>query len=685
MLSVLTRIALGQTPGEDPYLWLEDVDSDRALSWVRERNAATEGAFTQTPEFQALDERLLAILDSDARIPYVTTIGRHVYNFWRDATHTRGIWRRTTLADYAEEEPSWETVLDLDALATAEGENWVWAGVQCGPDLQPRCLVSLSRGGSDASVVREFDLTSRTFVPDGFQLPEAKSDTSWASNDAIFVGTDFGDGSLTTSGYPRTVRLWTRGTPLSEAQLVFEGQTEDVAVVAYHDDMPGFERDFVHRAVTFWTSELFLLRDGTPVRVEKPDDANASVWRDWLLLELRSNWEVGGRSFLSGSLIATDFEDFLAGGRDFDVLFTPTERSSLAGFSATKRHLLVNVLDNVRNRISVATPSKGGWQVSALPGVPDIGATSVSPVDPRRNDAYFLTTTDWVTPTSLRLGRVGKGEAVALKALPAFFDASGLRVQQHEATSKDGTRVPYFEVRRDDVALDGSHRTLLYGYGGFEVSLTPGYSGSVGAGWLERGGVYVVANIRGGGEFGPAWHQAALKANRPRAYEDFEAVAEDLIRRGVTSPAHLGIQGGSNGGLLMGNMYVRRPDLFGGVVCQVPLLDMKRYHRLLAGASWMGEYGDPDEPDQWSFIQGFSPYQMAKADAAYPPLLMMTSTRDDRVHPGHARKMAARLLEWGKHVDYFENIEGGHAGAANNKQTAFKAALAYTWLWQQLE
>ena len=383
--------------------------------------------------------------------------------------------------------------------------------------------------------------------------------------------------------------------------------------------------------------------------------------------------------------LAADFEGYLAGKREFEVLFEPTERSTLSDFTPTLNHVILNVLDNVRNRLYVLTRVDGKWQREPLPGMPEFGTVSVDAVDDEENDDYFLTITDYVTPTSLLLGTVGKGAPEKLKQLPAFFEAEGLVVTQHEATSKDGTRIPYFQVSRKDLVLDGSNPTLLYGYGGFEVSMVPGYSASVGSAWLEKGGVYVVANLRGGGEFGPKWHQAALKANRNKAYEDFAAVARDLIARKVTSPRHLGVQGGSNGGLLIGNMLVQYPELFGAVVSQVPLLDMRRYHQLLAGASWMGEYGDPDVPAEWAFIQTFSPYHLAKADADYPPVLFTTSTRDDRVHPGHARKMIALLLEQGHDVLYYENIEGGHGGAANNKQQAYMSALAYTFLWQKLK
>ena len=670
---------------EDPFRWLEDVTGARPLAWVKERNAESTAALTGTEGFKALDARILRILDSDARIPAVSRHGVFYYNFWRDAKNPRGLWRRTTLDEYRKPKPSWDVVLDLDALAAAEKENWVWHGAEMlRPDYR-RALVSLSRGGADASVVREFDLTSRAFLSDGFTLPEAKSQVAWRGPDSVFVGTDFGPGSLTTSGYPRIVKEWARGTPLAHAATVFEARAEDMGAYAHRDLTPGFERDFVERRPTFWTEEFFLRRGDKLIKIEKPDDARFSTHREWMFLQLRTPWTVGGQTFSAGALIVADFEAFLRGERHFDVLFEPTERTSLAGFSPTRHHILLDVLDNVRSRLYVLSRNDGAWRREPLPGVPDIGDSSASAVDDVDSDDYWLSTNGFLTPNTLALGTVGKGPAETLKQLPAFFNAEGLAVTQHEATSKDGTRVPYFQVARKDLALDGSNRTLLYGYGGFEIAMQPGYRPAVGAAWLEKGGVYVVANIRGGGEFGPRWHQAALKANRPRAFDDFIAVAENLVARKVTTPRHLGIQGGSNGGLLMGNMLTRRPDLFGAIVCQVPLLDMKRFSHLLAGASWRGEYGDPDKPDEWAYIQGFSPYHNIKKDTHYPRTLFTTSTRDDRVHPSHARKMVALMKSQGHDVLYYENTEGGHAGAADNKQTAFMQALAYTFLWDQLK
>jgi prolyl oligopeptidase len=669
----------------DPTLWLEEVTGKKALAWVKERNAETTSALTRGETFTALNKRLLEILDSDRRIPDVTKVGDRLYNFWRDAQHKRGLWRRTTVDEYRKANPRWEPLLDLDALAKAEKENWVWVSANFLWPSHDRCLVVLSRGGGDATVVREFDVPTRSFVKDGFQLPEAKSFVFWRDRDSVFVATDFGPGSLTTSGYPRLVKEWKRGTPLSQARLVHEGRPQDMFVLAYRSHSKGHERDFVLRAVSFFQKELYLRRDGRLIRLDTPDEATAIPDRELLYIRLRNPWQVSGKTYPGGALLATDFEAFLKGERRFDVLFEPTERKTLMQVVPTRNHLLLNELDNVRSRLCVLTRKGSAWHREELPGVPQYGLVTVAAVNPEESDDYSLTATGYLTPSALYLGTVGKGAATKIKQAPAFFDAEGLTVSQHEAVSRDGTRVPYFQVARKDLALTGRNPTLLEGYGGFGIPMLPDHDPLTGAAWLERGGVYVVANIRGGGEFGPRWHQAAIKQNRHRAYEDFIAVAEDLHRRKVTSPRHLGIRGGSNGGLLVGNMLTRRPDLFGAVVCQVPLLDMQRYHKLLAGASWMAEYGNPDVPEEWKFIRTFSPYHNVRKDVRYPRTLFTTSTRDDRVHPGHARRMVAKMRAMGHDVLFYENTEGGHGGAAGHHQEAFLSALVHTFLWDQLQ
>ncbi|WP_096376646.1 prolyl oligopeptidase family serine peptidase [Lysobacter enzymogenes] len=669
---------------DDPYAWLEDVDGKRALDWVKQRNAKTEAELAATPQFKQLETSIRAVLDSDAKIPGVEKIGGYYYNFWKDAQHQRGLWRRTTLEEYRKAKPAWETVIDLDALNREENEQWVWHGAECLKPEYQRCLIALSRGGSDADVTREFDLTTKAWIKDGFFRPEAKGSLSWIDKDHVYVATDFGKGSMTTSGYARTVRLWTRGTPMAQAKPVYEGKDTDLSVSAFHDPTPGFERDFVSRALAFYNDELYLRgKDGKLSKIELPNSASKFVHREWLMAELREPFEAGGKQYPAGSLIAIGFDDFMAGKRDFTTLFAPTQTTSLASAAWTRNHLVLNVLDDVKYKLSVLTPGKGEWKRSEFVGAPAFGTVGVAAVDSDDSDAVWLSASDYLTPTTLALAQVGK-QPETLKTNPSFFDASKDVIEQHFATSKDGTRVPYFVVRPKDLKFDGKAPTLLYGYGGFEISLTPSYSGGIGKGWLEKGGVYAVANIRGGGEYGPRWHQAALKANRHKAYEDFAAVGQDLIARKITSTPHLGVQGGSNGGLLTGNMLTQYPDLFGAVVVQVPLLDMKRYSHLLAGASWMAEYGDPDTSD-WSFIKTFSPYHLFDAKREYPPVIFMTSTKDDRVHPGHARKMAAKMLDAGKtNVRYYENIEGGHGGAANNAQAAHMNALAYTFLWEQL-
>lgn len=675
------------TEGDDPYLWLEDVESDRALAWVRERNAHAEAQLAGDEAFAQLSKQILEILDSDERIPEVVKAGEWYYNFWRDADHERGIWRRTTLASYRTDQPDWDVLLDLDALNEREGTNWVWHGakvLRTGPRAYELALVNLSRGGADADVTREFDLTTRTFVDGGFYRPEGRGDVSWIDADTVYLAADTGSGSMTESGFPRIARRWKRGESYTDAEIVYEGEQGDLMVIAHRDRTPGYERDWVSRATSFYTSEDRLLdADGSLTRIDIPDSAELSVKRDIMLVELRDDWVISDRTHTAGALLGIGFDAFLSGDREFATVFEPTATTSLGGYVWTASRLVLTVLDDVRYRVEIVDPAN--WSRQSLSNVPDLASVGVRPLDPDESDLVWVTTTSFLSPPTLSIADVGDPSADldSLKSTPAFFDASTAVAEQHFVRSADGTRIPYFVVRPRDLAYDGSAPTLLTGYGGFEIARTPEYSGAVGRAWIEQGGVHVVANIRGGGEYGPAWHQAALRENRHRAYEDFAAVARNLVERGITSPQHLGAMGGSNGGLLTGNMLTGYPELFAAIVIRVPLLDMRRYHQLLAGALWVAEYGDPDTSD-WEYLKTYSPYHRFDPEATYPPVLLTTSTRDDRVHPGHARKMAALMLQHDKDVTYWENIEGGHGGAATNAQVAHMAAMAYRFLWHKL-
>ena len=685
ILLLLVAFGANAQDSEDPFLWLEDVEGEKAMAWVKGQNKTSVEALAAHPRFDPIYQSSLDILNSDDRIPYVAIRGDYVYNFWQDADNEKGVWRRTTLSDYATDAPSWEVILDVDQLAAAEGENWVWKGSSCLYPDYLTCMVNLSRGGADAVVRREFDVSTKAFVENGFHVPEAKGGTSWLDRNTLYVATDFGEGSLTTSGYPRVAKIWKRGTSLTEAEVVYEGEETDVGVWAYASHTPESTYEIVTRAITFYRTETLVRLGGRMVRLDIPLDANMyGFFKGQMLVELKSDWEVGGKTYPQGALLGIDLDDFLAGSRQFDEIVVPGERSSLAGVSTTENLLLINMLDNVKSVLYEYRFGPDDW-VRTRVDAPEFGSLSFGSTD-EFSDTYFFNYNGFLTPSSLYLVDHESGERNVrqVKSLPAFFDASGLVAEQFEAESADGTRIPYFLVRGKDQAFDGTNPTLLYGYGGFEISMRPGYSATRGTAWLAHGGVFVMANIRGGGEFGPKWHQAALKENRQRAYDDFIAVAEDLIERRVTSPDRLGIMGGSNGGLLVGAVFTQRPELFNAVVCQVPLLDMKRYNKLLAGASWMAEYGNPDIPEEWAYIRKYSPYQNVSADMDYPEVFFVTSTRDDRVHPGHARKMAAKMLDMGHPVYYYENTEGGHAAATNNKQRAYMAALSYAYLWNQL-
>lgn len=682
--------AVGQTQvsddaPKDPHRWLEAVESDRALNWVQAQNEKTKQALQATDTYAPLYERVLGILNSNERIATPSLRGEFVYNFWTDAEHPRGIWRRSPVADYAAGSPSWTVLLDIGTLSEREDVNWAFSGASCLAPAYTRCLVNLSRGGSDATEVREFDVETGTFVENGFRLPEAKHSVAWVHADTLLVATDWGKGSLTESGYARVVKRWTRGTPLTEAEPVYEAPTASMRAAATSFRVNDAIVPAILHNTTIFEAEYYVLNGTEPTRLTIPTDADPKVVGRHLALSLRSDWAVNGDTLAQGSVVAAPFDALLQGEAAWTTVFAPGERQTVrawSGVRATKTTLLVSTLTNVRGELYRYRVSESGEWTGEKVDLPDVGSLRVVSTSDT-DDRFFASYSGFLQPSTLYLAETD-GSVRAVQQLGAQFNADGLTVRQHEATSADGTRIPYFIVHREGLALDGTTPTLLYGYGGFQISVTPSYTPVTGAAWLERGGAYVIANIRGGGEFGPAWHQAAQKENRQRSYDDFLAVAEDLIDRGVTAPAHLGIYGGSNGGLLVGAAVTQRPDLFNAAVASIPLLDMKRYHTLLAGASWMAEYGDPDDPEEWAYIREYSPYHNVSADADYPPVFFTTTTRDDRVHPGHARKMAARMLGQGHDVYYFENTEGGHGSGVTPDQRARYSAMMYSYLWMRL-
>tara|TARA_R110002051_G_scaffold73594_2_gene133735 strand:+ start:20207 stop:22309 length:2103 start_codon:yes stop_codon:yes gene_type:complete len=679
--------------GEDPYLWLEEVEGDEALAWVRAQNTRSLATLQADPRYAGFEAAALDALNSRERIAYGVVRSGFVYNFWQDDTNVRGLWRRTPLESYRSDAPDWETVVDFDQLAEAEGRNWVYKGANCFALKETgayKCMVSLSDGGKDAVIQREFDLATKSFVKDGFVTPEAKQGLAWAGPDTVLIATDWGEGTLTESGYPFVVKRWQRGTPLESAEEVYRGDVTDVGVwpVTLELDNGTILQGAVE-AETFFTSSYWWFPEGeaTPVKWPIPKKSTPEgIYRGQFLVSLQEDWSPDGQAdtFRSGDLVAFDVAAFMESRSLPPVsrVFHPSEAQALEGVAIAKGAMLLSVSDTAVGKVMRAEPGESGWRTwrVALPGE---GQASIAFANPHE-EIVFLNYEDFLTPGSLLEFDSGDDVASMLKSVPAKFDAAGLKVEQHFATSKDGTKVPYFLVARKDIPMDGSTPTLLYGYGGFQVSMNPAYSPVTGRLWLEQGGAYVLANIRGGGEFGPAWHQAGLKQNRQLIYDDFVAVGEDLIASGVTSADHLGIMGGSNGGLLMGVMLNQRPDLWSAVVVQVPLLDMLRYHLLLAGASWVDEYGSPDIPEERAFLETISPYQNFDAGKPYPEPFFVTSTKDDRVHPGHARKMAKKFEAAGLPFLYYENIDGGHAAAANQTERAKRTALEFTYLSQKL-
>jgi prolyl oligopeptidase len=677
-----------RSDGDDPFLWLEEIEGERALAWARKENERSLGELQADPRYKRFESQALEILQAKDRIPFVSIMPTGLYNFWQDEAHVRGLWRRTTLASYRGADPQWETVLDVDALAAAEKANWVFQGSNCLPPEQIRCLVSLSNGGKDANSVREFDLRTKRFIEGGFNLPEGKQSADWLDADTLVVGRDWGAGTMTKSGYPFVAKLLKRGQKLEEAREIFRGTADDVEASAYtlRDSRGKVHALIGQRGISTFESEYTLLGEAGPVKLNLPLQSSlAGIVDGRLLLSLREDWTPApGRSFKSGSLVSYDLAEWKKNPNKAlpSLVFEPGPRQTLRGFAPTRNKLILTILDNVRGKAFAYDYAGGAWKATpiALPDNATIGLTAVAD----DSDEAMFSVANYLSPTSLHYYDAAAGKLERLKTTPPRFDAANHVVEQFEATSKDGAKIPYFVVRPKTAKMDGSTPTLLYGYGGFQVAQVPSYSGTMGRLWLEQGNAYVVANLRGGGEFGPAWHQGAQRANKQRTWDDYIAVAEDLIARRLTSPRRLGVVGGSQGGLLVGTAITQRPELFNAAIIQVPLFDMIRYSRIGAGASWIGEYGDPDKPEQRAWLEGYSPYQKLVAGKTYPTPFILTSTKDDRVHPGHGRKAAAKLAALGQPYYYYENIDGGHSAAANLAETARRVALEYTYASKRL-
>ena len=677
--------------GDNEHLYLEEVLGEKALSEVKGWNKRTLDRLEADPLFQVMEGEALEILNSKDKIPYVSYRGGEVHNFWQDATHVRGIWRKSSLDSYLSDTPNWETILDFDALSKAEGKNWVYKGSDhLAPDYE-RAILSLSDGGKDAVVRREYNVKTKSFVEGGFEVAESKGSTDWLDVDHLVIGVDFGPGTLTDSGYPMIAKLWKRGTPLTEAIEIGRGDKTDVYYEASVFELTDGRREIItYRGVTFYESEVFWLprnKDGSigkAIKFPIPRKSNMSgEFKGQVLLSLNEDW----RGHQSGDLVSFSIDDFMQDGKisNTTLVYAPDEKSSIGSLGVTKSKLLLSTTTDVKGSAHAFDWDGKAWTSQKL-DFPANGSVSIIPTNDKE-DIAFISTESFLTPDTLWTFNTETMAKAVAKSLPDWFDADSMISDQFFSTSEDGTKVPYFIVRKKDLPMDGTAPTLLYAYGGFEISLNPSYSATRGKLWIERGGVYVLANIRGGGEYGPKWHQAGLKTKRQKIYDDFISVAEDLIDKKITSPAHLGIEGGSNGGLLMGVMFTQRPDLFNAVICSVPLLDMMRYHTLLAGASWVGEYGNPEDPEEGKFLRSISPYHNIKPELAkdYPEIFFLTSTKDDRVHPAHARKMAKRLEDQGHKFLYYENIDGGHSAAANLKETAKRLALQHTYLFQKLK
>ena len=678
LLAFMTQLNWAQ---DDPYLWLEDVDSKKSLDWVEQWNEKTLKTLTEQPGYDVMYKEILDIYNSDDRIAEPSIYGNLVYNFWQDEEHPRGIWRRTPLLNYLGSNPHWETVLDIDALSKEKGEKYVFKGATgLYPDYQ-KFLVNLSKGGGDAVEIYEFDAKNKYFLQGGFFIPEAKGGADWIDENTLIVSTDFGDG-MTTSGYPKQVKIWKRGSELKDARLIFNGKTDDMGIWGYTFHTKDKTYQYITQRTSFYSGNYYFIENQELVKLDVPDDISLnSLFKGQVIFDLKSDWNVGGKEFKQGDMVSISYDNLISGGTDYQLVLRPDERSSITETNTTENVMLVNMLNNVKSELYKYT-FDGSWKSEKI-DAPELGNISLGSADDN-SDTYFFFFQNFLEPSTLYKGDAANGQITKVKALTAFFPTENYKVQQFEATSKDGTKIPYFVVSNKNMKYNRKNPTYIDAYGGFEVPRLARYSAVIGTEWLEKGGVYVLANLRGGGEFGPKWHQAGLKENRQRIYDDYFAVAEDLLARKITNPKKLGIYGGSNGGLLVGVGFTQRPDLFNAVVCAVPLLDMKRYNKLLAGASWMAEYGNPDIPEEWEYISKYSPYQNVKKGMDYPEVFFFTSTRDDRVHPGHARKMVAKMTDMGYKVYYYENTEGGHAAASTNEQRAKMSALQFSYLQMKL-
>ncbi|WP_226661122.1 prolyl oligopeptidase family serine peptidase [Alteriqipengyuania lutimaris] len=670
----------------DPFIWLEETRSERALEWVENENEKTVAALQTDPRFEALKAEALAIYDAEDRIPSVSFRHYGLVNFWQDAKNPKGILRRTTLESWRTDNPEWETILDVDALAAAEGKEWVYGGMTCLPPDGTRCMVYLSDGGKDASIAREFDLDTLDFVDGGFELPESQGSASWVDQDTLLVSRDFGDGTVTDSFYPFTTRVWKRGSALEDAPEIFRGEKSDVSAGAYllRDGEGTIHGRMAYRGVSFHEREYFYEMDGEWVKLDLPAKAGPyGIIDGQILFSTDVDWETQGQTFPADSLVSADLEEWKAdpNGAKKTLVWKPADRQTKRGASSTKSSLYVSILDNVRGQVLKFDYVDGAWTSQRI-GLPENATVGVATASDE-TDQIMFTSTDFLSPGTYYYAENGVDLEV-VKESPERFDAAGMEIEQFEATSPDGTKIPYFLVKPKGVAMDGSTPVLMGGYGGFQVPRLPSYLGSTGKMWLERGNAYVLANIRGGGEFGPNWHQSAIRENKQRTWDDFIAVGRDLVARGITSPEHLGVEGGSQGGLLVGTAFTQAPDLFNAAIVQIPLFDMLRYQYIGRGASWIGEYGDPRIPEQHAWIEGYSPYQKLLEQKDYPRVFFVTSTADDRTHPSHGRKAAARMAAQGDDYLYYEDTKGGHSGGVDNEQRATLRAMQIVYLLQQL-